>query len=111
MTADLLRRMPLTALALFIISFSAPQAAAQEEFRYLIIENGAYGFVDRDGEVVIAPSFAEASEFSGGYAAVRIDDKWGYIDTSGELVIEARFGAAFPFAGGRARVQNAETGS
>lgn len=37
------------------------------------------GFVDANGEWVIAPQFEEALPFSEGVAAVKVDGKWGYI--------------------------------
>lgn len=74
---------------------------------------GRWGFIDRDGRVVIAPRFIEAFEFSEGLAAVRVQDpaapdqrqwRYGYIDRQGALAIPPRFEAAFEFAQGRARV-------
>lgn len=37
------------------------------------------GFVDANGNWVIAPQFEEALPFSEGVAAVKVDGKWGYI--------------------------------
>lgn len=73
-----------------------------------VMINGLWGFVDKDGKIVIEPQYQEAKSFSNGLAAVKINGKWGYIDESGELVIEASFedandfndhGGAFVFDG------------
>lgn len=52
---------------------------------------GKWGFVDKNGEIVIKPKYDDARSFSNGLAAVKISDKWGFIDTSGNLCIEAKF--------------------
>jgi len=53
------------------------------------------GFLDTNGNVVIEPQFAYATDFSGGHALVRLDDgtrpdgswyaRWAYIDTNGNI--------------------------
>jgi hypothetical protein len=74
--------------------------------------NTSYGYIDREGKVVIGPRFAEAQPFSQGLAAVRTKkttvwgrgDAWGYIDKTGKYRIEPLFNEARPFLGGVARV-------
>lgn len=50
-----------------------------------------WGFVDVNGEEVIAAQYKDARSFSNGFAAVKSGDYWGYINTDGELVIEGNF--------------------
>ncbi len=64
------------------------------------------GFIDRAGRFSIPPRFEAASDFSEGYAAVRIHGRWGYIDTAGEIVIEPQFDQARPFREGLAAVES-----
>ncbi|WP_455498997.1 WG repeat-containing protein [Coprobacter sp.] len=67
---------------------------------YSIRENGKrrYGYVDKRGESVIEPAFADATSFSQGKAAVKdAKGKWGFIDKSGNAVIECRFDEATSF--------------
>ncbi len=45
-----------------------------------------WGFVDKTGNVVIAPQFDEALDFGYGLARVRISTQWAYIDESGKFV-------------------------
>jgi hypothetical protein len=52
-----------------------------------IKQNRKWGFVDKTGQVVIAPQFDNAQHFSNGLASVFIKDgKSGLIDTSGRFV-------------------------
>src|SRR5262249_30184392 len=56
--------------------------------------NGKWGYIDRDGNFVIPPTFHDALEFSEGVAAVEFSDgknQWGYIDKNGKVVIPAQF--------------------
>ncbi len=63
------------------------------------------GYLDRDGVVIIPPTFDEASTFSDGLAAVQIGGKWGYIDTDGAIAIDPRFDEANSFVRGMAHVR------
>ena len=48
-----------------------------------------YGYIDKNGEEVIAPQFIEAGEFSEGLAPVKTqNEKWCYINEQGEIVME-----------------------
>ena len=76
---------------------------------FLIEENGKYGYMDKDGNVVINPQFDRADDFSEGLARVRIGDektgKWGYIDKEGKFVINPQFDCAEDFSEGLAKVK------
>lgn len=54
-------------------------------------DNGKWGYVDMNGEVVIEPQYEEAKSFSHGVAAVCIDGKWGYINRNAQVVVEPQF--------------------
>ena len=82
-----------------------------------LIEGGRWGYVRRDGQLVIPPQFSmprwfgydwslgPASHFSEGLAAVpNPRAKLGFIDRTGRWVIEPRYDDAGPFRGGLARV-------
>lgn len=54
---------------------------------YAIEVDGKHGYMDRSGNVVIAPQFDNTNGFSEGRAAVLVGSKWGYIDTGGRLAV------------------------
>lgn len=66
-----------------------------------------WGFVDRDGKIVINPQFAEASAFRDGLALVKSSGEksgYGFIDTSGKMVINPNYKSATVFNDGIAWV-------
>jgi hypothetical protein len=79
-----------------------------------------WGYIDRQGTVVIAPTFGEAHEFHSGLAAVWfppqgsdwdprellviVGGRWGFLDKTGKMVIGPRPGTAFEFSEGIASV-------
>lgn len=75
---------------------------------YLHSDNGerAHGYYDRDGILVIPPSYDMAHDFSEGLAAVRetYGGKYGYIDVYGNYIIAPQFDNAFKFSEGVAVV-------
>lgn len=56
-----------------------------------VCQNGKWGFVDKDGSMVIECDYEDASSFQNSLAAVKKDGKWGYIDEEGNLVVEPKF--------------------
>lgn len=68
----------------------------------------AYGFLDRQGRLAIAPQFRQVGNFSEGLAAVYRGDKVGFVDPTGKRVIAPQFDQAQPFQEGLAAVRQAE---
>lgn len=81
---------------------------------YRVQVNGKFGYIDKNGRVVIQAKFDSAEPFSGGLAAVQLNyapkGAWGYIDQQGHEVISPRFSEAGAFSNGLALV-NAESPS
>ena len=48
-----------------------------------------YGYLNKEGRIIVAPQFDEAYSFSDGLAIVRVGDKYGAIDKSGNFAINA----------------------
>ncbi|MCU1261470.1 MAG: Leptospira repeat protein, partial [Bryobacterales bacterium] len=71
---------------------------------YRIERQGKWGYVNRQGRVVVSPRFDEASDFFCGLAKVRVGDLWGYTSESGKLEIPAQFDSAADFKDDRAAV-------
>ena len=75
-------------------------------------KNGKWGFIDREGRVVISPQFdysrAEPTitQFSEGLAGVTKNGKFGYVDKTGAYVIGPTFTKGFEFRDGIAEVCN-----
>lgn len=72
-------------------------------------QNGKWGFIDKTGQVKIAPQFDQAEGFSEGLAPVGFGErdmiKWGYIDKSGQIIMDPVFQRAYPFSEGMAAVE------
>lgn len=92
-----------------------------------VVSEGLWGYADRSGELVIPAIYADAAAFSGGRAAVVVDESLlqaeedepvlvfgagvqsqrhgGFVDPSGEMVIEAHFAGVSSFSEGLAAVR------
>lgn len=86
-------------------SFGAPNRNESElqdidkkfQTLYCIRKNGKYGFIDRQGKIVIEPQFASANNFSEGLAKIESGGKYGYINRVGKVVIKPQFDFASNF--------------
>jgi WG containing repeat len=78
-----------------------------------VCKNGKYGFMDKNGKVVIDFIFDAVSSFSEDVAAVAITIdsvlSWKYIDKSGNPVSAKTYADALPFHQGRAAVHLGDT--
>jgi hypothetical protein len=73
---------------------------------HAIYEGKLWGYIDRRGEVVVPPRFAEVREgLVGGPYPVREGKKWGFIDEDGDVLVEPAFTWVQPFADGLAPAQ------
>lgn len=52
---------------------------------------GKWGFVDKNGSIIINPTFDYAYNFSEGIAAVKIGGKYGFINTTGVLIVPCEY--------------------
>lgn len=75
-----------------------------------VAEGMRWGFVGRDGKMVIRAHFVSALASSEGLAAVQlIDGKWGYLNSKGTMAITPQFDTALPFYNGMAQVSAGST--
>ncbi|HEY9275102.1 WG repeat-containing protein [Achromobacter sp.] len=58
----------------------------------------AWGFLDQNGRLAIAPIFEAVGDFSHGLAAVKWKGKWGFIDTKGRMAVPPRYDAVQDYA-------------
>lgn len=55
-------------------------------------KDGKYGFVDKDGKVIVDYQYDDATEQNTyGYAGIKKDGKWGVIDNKGNIVQEPTY--------------------
>lgn len=70
---------------------------------------GKWGYINKNGRIVLNPVFDEAKGFYNGRAAVRSGVLWGYIDNNGSSIGTAEFKYVSPFRGTLARVRYPST--
>jgi len=86
------------------------------------IWSGKWGFVDREGNVIVEPIYDSVSPinpnvpsslfgmigFSEGLAAVQLGDYWGFVNTTGEVAIPIEFDRVGHFSEGLAFVEKGD---
>jgi len=80
----------------------------QDSLLYPFSDKGKWGYINRQGRVVIAPVFNVAGRFSEGLAPVRKRGRYGYTDRDGKMRIGSRYHYAEPFCNGVALVYKKE---
>lgn len=75
------------------------------EERAKVIKAGRYGFIDKRGNVRVAPQYTNVHDFKEGLAAVIINGKWGFIDKDENIVVQPHYQEVTDFENGTARVQ------
>jgi hypothetical protein len=63
-----------------------------------------WGFIDKSGQLVIAPQYESAEAFSEGLAAINQCDRTFFIDRTGKKIVLGEFNYASSFRGGLSRV-------
>lgn len=72
----------------------------------MVLRNGLYGFIDRDGNVVIEPQYRKALAFSEGLAAVSADGRLvQFIDRDNNVIVPPVYENVQAFRGGVAHVK------
>jgi hypothetical protein len=80
------------------------QASAQQGF-YKVRIGGKFGYIDKQGKLVIQPAFDDARKFRDGLAPVKLNGLFGYVDRSGTLVVKPQFQVTQAFTSGLAAVK------
>lgn len=71
-------------------------------------KEGRWGYLDRNGLVVIPAKFLLACDFVEGLACVETEEGYGYVDKAGVFAIKPAFNSADSFSEGLARVRQGE---
>lgn len=50
-----------------------------------------FGYIDKEGHIVINPQFKTASPFRYGMASIEVDGKWGLINKQGQFIVNPQF--------------------
>jgi hypothetical protein len=66
--------------------------------------DGKFGYMDKSGKFLIAPTFDDAFPFANGLARVKTGGKYGFIDKTGKMAVEPKFLGAHEFKEGAAAV-------
>ena len=56
-----------------------------------------FGYIDKNGHLIIPPQFDRCYEYTDGLATVEIEGKYGFIDKNRDFVIPPQFESAFGF--------------
>jgi hypothetical protein len=73
--------------------------------------NGAVGFIDEAGKIVIPMEYENAGDFEDGLALVRLNGNIGFIDKTGQVVVPLIYqSASYHFQDGLAMVKTAKSG-
>ena len=64
------------------------------------------GYVNKQGQEVISPTYSFVSSFYGKLALIRDEGHWGMVDATGQVVIPAAYDALLPFSEGLAAFQS-----
>jgi len=65
-----------------------------------VLQNGKWGFIDKNGKVVIPLIYEEALYFEEGLGSVKQNGKYGFVDRNGTIVIPTVYDKFEPFSEG-----------
>ena len=73
-----------------------------------VLKDGKWGYINKQGEMVIEPKYDGAFFFQDRIAQVKLNGKWGYINQAGKLVIKPRHSTPWFFYDGAFRVSRSQ---
>ena len=73
---------------IFFLAIAGFSAISQDEQHLYRIKHGdKWGFMNREGKIIIPPIFEDAYIFSDGLAPIKLKDRWGCIKSNGKIVV------------------------
>lgn len=100
MKGDSMKKLRFTLMLSFLILFLVSCSKPIKEYEYAsefseglaaVKIDGKYGYIDKDNNLIIEPSFDNANSFHNGKAWVKVEDKYGIIDKKGDFFVEPQF--------------------
>lgn len=78
----------------------------EEDGTFAVQKDGLWGFIDTNGDEIIAPQYEKYKSFSNGIAIVRKNRKWGYINKLGQNITPLKYWHCYYFYEGIAIAEN-----
>ena len=78
----------------------------EEDGTFAVQKDGLWGFIDTNGDEIIAPQYEKYKSFSNGIAIVRKNRKWGYINKLGQNITPLKYWHCHYFYEGIAVAEN-----
>lgn len=92
-------------VALVSAGITLPASADNDSKPRPIVENGKWGYMNDEGEVVIQAKFDQVGPFHDGLARVKSAGLWGYINQDGRSVLNPMYTEATDFSSELAAVR------
>lgn len=55
-------------------------------------KDSKWGFIDRNGNVIVEPQYEQVTEFNEyGFAGIKRDGKWGIINQDANIIVEPKY--------------------
>ncbi len=80
----------LALIYLFNDFFDGPKYDTERQFYYnraAVETDGKWGFIDNEGDEIVAPKYTSVNDFSNGFAEVESYGKWGIVNLEGREII------------------------
>lgn len=76
---------------LIFVVFLLPEVSGQNDSRIPFKENGKWGFLDVNENIIVPPLYREVGAFHSGRADVSRRGRWGLIDKDGNVLVKCRY--------------------
>lgn len=78
-----------------VVPVTLPVNKMAKVYLFPAFNDGKWGYIDSDGQVVIAYQFEKAELFSNHLGLIRFSGKWGFNNQEGKYEINPQFKAAY----------------
>jgi hypothetical protein len=68
-----------------------------QEGMAMVVQKEKYGFIDKDGLLLVSTQYDEAHPFKNEMAAIRIGNKWGFINKHEKILVPPHYDKAWDF--------------